>query len=193
MFVARPEQAPEGGSVLYRRPDDLARDGRTWRDELLHHNRRRDENALGLLPAWQLYKNPVYSELVGAFGLDNVFILSAGWGLLAADFLTPNYDITFSSQSDSYKRRLSRDTYADFRMLAADQAKPTVFLGGKDYVGLFQALTADSAGMRIIFYNSATAPTAPDCHCIRFETTTRTNWHYECARALIAGTVDLPT
>ena len=26
--------------------------------------------------------------------------LSAGWGLIAADFLTPKYDITFSAQAD---------------------------------------------------------------------------------------------
>ena len=45
---------------------------------------------------------------------------------------------------------------------------------------------------RIIFYNSAEAPDAPDCVCIRFETRTRTNWHYECAGALIQGALDIP-
>ena len=92
--------------------------------------------------------------------------------ITAADFLTPNYDITFSNQADSYKRRHpSRDTYADFRMPTADRAQPVVFLGGRDYVGLFQALTAGSASKRIIFYNLTRAPTAPDCSCVRFKTT----------------------
>ena len=193
VFVARPGEAPSSRSVLYRRPDDPAHDGRTWRDELLSYNLHREENPRGLLPAWQLYKNPVYSELVRAFGLENVFILSAGWGLLTADFLTPNYDITFSNQADSHKkRRKKQERYADFRMLPTHRVDPIVFLGGKDYVGLFQSLTAGSAGTRIIFFNSERAPRAPDCRCIRFETTTRTNWHYECAKALIAGALDIP-
>ena len=193
MFVARPGEAPSGESVLYRRPDDPTHDGRTWRDELLDYNCHREENPLGLLPAWQLYKNPVYIELVGTFGLANVFILSAGWGLLPADFLTPNYDITFSPQAHTYKRRRpTRDRYADFRMLPDDCPHPVVFLGGKDYVGLFQSLTAGVARKRVIFYNSDHAPQARGCCCVRFETTTRTNWHYKCAKALIVGRVGLP-
>ena len=51
----------------------------------------------------------VYRELVHALGAENVFILSAGWGLLSADFLTPNYDITFSATAERYKRRRVRD------------------------------------------------------------------------------------
>ena len=131
----------------------------------------------------------MYGELVEAFGINNVFILSAGWGLLAAGFLTPSYDITFSGRAVPYKRRLGRDAYEDFRMLPPDRAGPIVFLGGKDYVGLFARLTEGASGKRIAFYNSSHAPTAPGCDRVRFETKTRTNWHYECARALIAGTV----
>lgn len=191
-FVARPDQAPKTKDLLCRRPDDQAHDGRTWRAHLLDYNRREERN-LGLLPAWQLYKPSVYSELAGAFGVENLFILSAGWGLLAADFLTPYYDITFTSQADNYKRRNARrDRFADFNMLPDDRDQPIVFLGGKDYVGLFRELTTASAGKRIILYNSNNAPAAPDCCGVRFETTTRTNWHYECAKALIAGTVNLP-
>ena len=109
-------------------PDDLARDGRTWRSHLLDYNRRAEGDSLGLLPAWQLYRPPVYSELAAAFGLENLFILSAGWGLLAADFLTPYYDITFTNQADRYKRRYAgRDRFADFRMLPDDRDQPVVF------------------------------------------------------------------
>lgn len=192
-FGARPQEAPHNPGVIYRHPDDPAQDGQTWREKLLNYNLHRDGNPLGLLPAWKLYRNGVYGELVAAFGLDQVFILSAGWGLLAADFLTPNYDITFGNQAEEYKRRrLDKDHYADLRMLPTETVGPIVFLGGKDYVGLFQALTAGSAGKRIVFYNSALAPVARGCTLVRFETTTRTNWHYECARALMAGAVDIP-
>ena len=38
------------------------------------------DNPRGLLPAWMLYWNHVYSELVDALGVGNVFILSAGCG-----------------------------------------------------------------------------------------------------------------
>ena len=62
----------------------------------------------------------------------------------------------------------------------------------KDYVPLFQSVTESIRGTRIIFYNSAEPPDAPDCVCVRFETRTRTNWHYECARALIQGALDIP-
>jgi hypothetical protein len=40
---------------------------------------------------------------VDRFGLENVYVLSASWGLIRADFLTPYYDITFSSSADAYK------------------------------------------------------------------------------------------
>ena len=192
IFVARPDQAPRTKDVLYRRPDDVADDGRTWRAHLRDCNGRRGENSLGLLPAWQLYRPAVYGELAAAFGLENLFILSAGWGLLAANFLTPYYDITFTSQADPYKRRNARrDDFTDFRMLPDDRDGPIVFLGGKDYVALFRELTAGSTSERIIFYNSKDAPDAGDCRLVRFETSTRTNWHYECARALISGTVSI--
>ena len=60
-------------------------------------------------------------------------------------------------------------------MLPDDRDQPMVFLGGKDYVGLFQDLTAGSADKRIIVYNSANAPGgAPGCRTVRFNTTTRT-------------------
>lgn len=192
LFVARPHQAPLDPAVVYRRPDDTAPTGRTWREELIRYNNRRG-NPLGLLPAWRLYRNNVYGELVEAFGSDQVFILSAGWGLLASAFLTPNYDITFSNQAEPYKRRrLARDSYADLRMIPTEPVGPVVFLGGKDYVGLFQALTTGSGTKRVVYYNSDVAPVARGCSCIRFETTTRTNWHYECGKALIAGGIDVP-
>ena len=77
-------------------------------------------------------------------------------------------------------------------MLSGNRIEPVVFLGGKDYVPLFQSVTKSIRGTRIIFHNSAAAPDAPDCVSIRFETRTRTNWHYECARALIQGALDIP-
>ena len=57
------------------------------------------------LACLRLYKNSAYEYLVNQLGEDKVFILSAGWGLIPAPFLTPDYDITFSGNAEAYKRR----------------------------------------------------------------------------------------
>jgi hypothetical protein len=61
---------------------------------LQEYNALPGNNPLGLYPAWRLYENRSYEGLVDRFGVDNLYILSAGWGLISAAFLTPNYDIT---------------------------------------------------------------------------------------------------
>ena len=190
-FVADPKDAPKDRSMSYRRPDDPAFSGMSWREILVEYNRAPADNRLNLLPAWTLYAPRacprLYAELVEAYGVENVFILSAGWGLVAADFLLPNYDITFSNQAASYKRRRKRDRYADFAMLPTDRAGPIVFLGGTDYVALFCSLTRDVEARRIVFHYSGTPPRAMDCELRRFEAASPRNWHYECATALIRG------
>ena len=122
MFVADPQNAPPDESIIYKHPDDPALSGLSWRDVLVKYNRKYkysvSGNPLGLLPAWELY-NPrpphrdIYRKLFNVFGDQNVFILSAGWGLIPAGFLTPDYDITFSQQADPYKRRRKRARYED--------------------------------------------------------------------------------
>ena len=197
LFVADPTRAPAGKGVVYKRPDDPAGSGLSYREELVKYNRLPGGNPLGLLPAWKLYTNPVYTELGDTFGVPNVFILSAGWGLIAADFLTPDYDITFSSAKgvDAYKRRRRNDVFMDLSMLPADRTGSIVFLGGKDYVPLFCRLTKGVKSERIVSYcysgNSDNPPPASGCRRLRFETSTRTNWHYECARALIRGDITI--
>ena len=95
MFVARPDAAPSGGDQVYARPDDIAESSKSWRTLLQEYNAAPGHNPLRLLQAWQLYKNPTYKILADLCGKDRLYILSAGWGLIGADFLTPNYDITF--------------------------------------------------------------------------------------------------
>jgi hypothetical protein len=74
--------------------------------------------------------------------VSNVYILSAGWGLIEASFLTPQYDITFSqSAEETYIRRRTGDHYRDFCRLRK-QDDDIAFLGGKDYVSLFCSLTS---------------------------------------------------
>lgn len=192
MFVGKPADAPPSEDCIYARPDDSTGLGTSWREELLQYNREPGNNPLRLLPAWELYTNWTYRYLYDKCGAANLYILSAGWGLLPADFLTPNYDVTFSSGAtglDSYKRRGRRDAYEDWCMLS-NTAKPAVFFGGKDYVRLFCDLTNGAKGPRTVFYNSAEPPSAPGCRLLRFQTNTRTNWHYEAARAFVDGCTD---
>ena len=103
MFVADPDLAPRDGDCIYARPDDIADTGTSWRAVLSQYNQNPDGNRLGLLPAWRLYRNSTYEILAEHFGLDRLYILSAGWGLIPANFLTPNYDITFSTARNVQK------------------------------------------------------------------------------------------
>jgi hypothetical protein len=92
LFVAQPDLAPPDAIQHYARPDDVSDDGRTWRERLVAYNAVAD-NPLNLLPAYRLYARDAYSALADRIGLGRLFVLSAGWGLVAANFLTPSYDI----------------------------------------------------------------------------------------------------
>jgi hypothetical protein len=191
LFVAEPTKAPQTDDCLYARPDDQSDQGSTWRELLVRYNASPGNNPWALLSAIELYENVAYRRLGKKFGIENTFILSAGWGLISSSFLTPDYDITFSASAEAYKRRRRTDSYRDLRMLPDRTTAPIVFLGGKDYLPLFARLTQTTNSRKVVFYNSAVKPTAPGCFMRRFETATRTNWHYECANALVAGDVKL--
>ena len=186
-FVAHPEFAPPAVSCVYARPDDASDAGGTWRDRLLAYNASPTNNPLGLLPAFELYENNIYRAVVKQFGVENTYILSAGWGLINAAFLTPAYDITFSAQADDFVRRRKRDVFCDLCLLPANTTEHVVCFASKEYAPLFSALTNAVSGERIVFYNSATPPLAPGCKLVKFDTRTRTNWQYECAAAFLRG------
>ena len=189
-FVAQPDLAPPSKIYTYARPDDVADVGGTWRELLSDYNKRnRDANQLGLLKAWQLYRHKTYGQLVRKLGEENVYILSAGWGLLPTNYLTPLYDITFSPLAEDYQRRSKKDVYRDLPLLTDHGNELMVFFGSKFYIPLFCKLTARHRGRRIVFYNSIYKPSAPGCELIKFNTKTRTNWYYECAQAFIDGRV----
>jgi hypothetical protein len=187
VFVAHPEIAPVDAEHLYARPDGPTDSGKSWRDVLLEYNAA-SLNPLALLPAYRLYENKIYYRLVEKLGCDRVYILSAGWGLIKSDFLTPYYNITLSSSvrgPEAYKRRRKADVYGDFNMLSVDIDDEIMFFGGKDYVQLFCTLTSKVRATRKIFHSALEPPDAPGCVTFRFNTTTRTNWHYECADAFL--------
>ena len=203
MFVARSHPAPADDGLVYARPDDTADSGISWRKELLSYNQRYQatgDNPLGLLPAWNLYRNRTYPQLYRQlwekYGPDNLYILSAGWGLIRADFLTPAYDITFSSSArgaTAHQRRGKRDIYYDdWRMLPADTDKPVVFFGGQEYARFFGELTGGMRpDLRYVFYNARAAPSVPGCRVIKYDTRQTTNWHYAAARDFMNGRIGI--
>ena len=191
LFVANPDSAPNSTAHVYARPDDIADTGISWREELLRYNARPRNNQPGLLPAWQLYEKDTYALLHDKYGSNRLYILSADWGLIPADFLTPNYDITFSTSADKYKRRNKKDRYNDFCMLPTDTAEPVVFFGGKSYVSLFCRLTKHIREKRVVFYNSNEAPATPGCDLKRYDTAQKSQWHYSCAKDFIEGKISI--
>ncbi len=189
LFVADPDAAPSSNEFIYAKPDDFTANGDTWRDLLLRYNKQPDNNPLNLYPAFQLYWNETYRDLVKKYRTENVYILSAGWGLIDAKFLTPKYDITFSPSAAPYKRRGKKDFYNDLQMLPKECDDDLIFFGGKDYLPLFCKLSSDYTGKKFIFYNSKTLPKTPGCTLIKYHTTTRMNWHYGCAKDFLSGVV----
>ena len=192
MFVARPDLAPRDDGRLYARPDDLSDDpSRSWREQLERHNAQPARSPWNLLPAFRLYAHPIYQRLVAQLGATNVFILSAGWGLVRADYLLPMYDITFSGAQGvaRYKRRHVADQYADFCHLHTDRLDPVVFFGGRAYLPLFAQLTDPMTLPTFVFFNSSSPPRHSVWRTLRFATKTRTNWHYECADAFLDGRI----
>ena len=201
VFVARPDMCKPDGAAKFVRPDDMVEPGKSWRDQLNDYNekyRSEGANPLCFLPAWKLYKPDIYGELKERFGVQNLFILSAGWGLVRSDFLLPSYDITFSAQADRHKRRRPSDTFQDYLHFPADKEVPAVFFAGKDY-GNFLGRLAKHPNSNLrpranfhIWYNT---PHPPDMAgyslCDYGHHNHSTNWHYTCAKNFMDRTISV--
>lgn len=191
-FVAHPELCAGSDESLYCRPDDLIPGfDYSWRRKLDAYNRL-GSNPNGLSKAGDLYKPREYRELVDALGWENTFILSAGWGLVQADFLLPSYDITFSSRADRYKRRTKHDRYDDYNHLAVagiGRDEGIHFFGGNDYLPLYYDLTRHLPGRKVIHHKSKRIQRQEGYVYVKYTTTRSTNWHYSCVRDFIKGRV----
>ncbi len=194
MFVGNPqhETVPRYPGQQFAKPDDLAERDETWRDRLRDYNKNYQKvgvNPFRLLPAWKLYKPSIYGKLVNKYGAENVYILSAGWGLVSVDFLLPDYDITYNqniNKEEKYKCRQKNNGYKDFNMLPNKETDCVVFFGGNDYLKPFCELTKGYAGKRICFYATNKIP---DVKGVVLKDYGRSfnNWHYCAAQELIDG------
>lgn len=193
-FVAEPKLIDFTEEFFFVSPDDRKDDSNeTWRDHINTYNKTQVHNPSKLFAAYKLYRHPAYEALVRKFGVENIYILSAGWGLISAQFLTPDYDITFSNAKNVHpsSQRKKDGKYQDFCHLRDDD-EPIVFLGGKAYLPLFCKLTSKMKAKKIVFFNSINPPSLPpNFNALKYETTQKTSWHYSCAHALIDGSIHI--
>ncbi|MGH8058075.1 MAG: DUF6884 domain-containing protein, partial [Candidatus Entotheonellia bacterium] len=192
---------PVPSGVCYVRPDDpCGEKTMTWRDLLRHYNEER-ENPWNLFRAADLYTptervfRKLYRELADTFGWESVFILSAGWGLIRADFWTPNYNITFSKQSKKKKPwawRNAKDCvplWQDFNHLQnvqIAQDEPIHFFAGKDYLPMFYALVESVPGKKVVHHKGdVERRSCFDYKEYRGPEKNRT-WHYRAAKDFAA-------
>lgn len=194
-FVAHPNLAADDGACIYAHPDDSSVAGNSWRDKLLNYNerhRKSNENPFRLLQAGQLYTPPapyseIYRDLVRKYTAKHVYILSAGWGLISACFLVPDYDITFSYvKCKKWVTRGRRDLFADFLQISNETKVPIVCFGGEKYIRQFHKQTQSFDCQKIVFHKSVSTPRESGYEYRRYKTTTR-NWHYECALRFMQG------
>ena len=187
-FVARPGNAPQTRGIRYAHPDDASDNGLTWRQRVSDFNRSKGTSPSSLEPAYRLYRARQYEQLVDEFGASQIFVLSAGWGLVRSDFLLPHYNITFqkpANRAEWYIWRRRRDRFDDFHQLAASAGDHVIFIGGSNYRYYFETFCADLNGMKTVYYNSDTISPHASCQYKRFETKRKQNWHYSCADELI--------
>lgn len=201
VFVADPDRcASFHAGVRYARPDDSSgKNSATWRDVLNRYNAQPD-NPHGLLRAADLYAPPehefrnLYRELADAFGWDNVFVLSAGWGLIRAYFRTPDYNITFSTHAKkdkpwAWRNIKNKRTWLDFNHLQDAQIskdEPIHFFGGKDYRPLFYALVTTLPGKKIVHYKGNVEECRDGFEYAEYKGPEKNRtWHYRAAKEFL--------
>lgn len=177
---------PDG---LHVHPDDsILNNSITWRS-IINEQGSRDD----LIPAYELYKPDVYKLLFERYH-DDLFIFSAGWGIVKASFKLPKYNITFSKNKNIpiHARRNHEDFFNDFNQLVGiDENERIILIAGSDYVLPFCHLTKGLPNKKTIIYKSQNLlnnnPYLNDHNYefIHYQTNTRTNWHYEFAKRLI--------
>lgn len=173
-------------------PDDkMPNSETTWREFV------KDNQKIIPYKAYELYKRNEYCLLKEAFG-NRFFILSAGWGLVRADFKLPKYDITFTRLKDklnTYRKYNKPPKYKDFNHFIDDNEdnEDIVYIGGKDYLLLFYELTQHLPNRKIIYWKHKETPKPLvniESFSFRYYNINwNTNWHYELAKDIANGIV----
>ena len=196
-FVAQPN-----GVNTFLPDENILHSKMTWRDYVTKNQ------GPEIIPfkSYQLYIHGVYQNLFNFFG-DRLFILSAGWGLVKAEFRLPNYNITFSSSAKpEYKRVFNNldPPFNDFNDLTYNhnvglnsENEDIVFIGSPDYIPLFIKLTQNLKCRKIIYWKRMKPKPIPielpipnNTFLYRFYNTAKNrNWHYELAQKYADGEI----
>ena len=185
--------SPDKDSKNHFRPDDkIPNEDRTWRDYVIS-----SQDSDNLLEAYKLYKHKIYNLLYEKYGSD-LYILSAGWGIINSEFKIPKYNITFSKKVEKISRREWDDNFfKDFNHLKGkniNSNEKIIFLGGANYLKLFYNLTKDLPNQKIIFHRIFKPPQffkdEDKFKFIKCEIKAKTNWHYVCAEKLLTNTME---
>lgn len=196
-FVADPKLYPPTSTDVGFRPDDrMPSSSMTWREHLLSYNRQGD-NPDRLLQAGKLYRPPAYRKL-DSIEAEDLYILSAGWGLVRSAFLLPDYDITYSGSAEPWKRRTKKaDTkkkdFKDFSQLTqacVGRDETVYFFGGKDYLPLYYRLMEGVVARKVIYFKSDKIPRDTAFDYIPYECRGSTNWHYSCVTDFLANKIE---
>lgn len=164
----------------------------TWRDFVLTNQ---NQNIIPFR-AYELYKRNEYRQLFNRFG-NSFYVLSAGWGLVKADFRLPNYDITFSNNAELINKRNYNlpPAYIDFNHLEnTNDNEDIIYVGGENYLSFFYNLTENLKNRKIIYYHSINHPKPHTGNFLyrRYYPNNpklRTNWHYELAGKISKGII----
>ena len=193
-FVAQPN-----GVNTFLPDGDIPNLNMTWRDYVTNNQ----NNNVIPFKSYQLYIHGVYQNLFNFFRY-RLFILSAGWGLVKAEFRLPNYNITFSSSAKpEYKRVFNNldPSFNDFNDLTYNhnvglnsENEDIVFIGGRTYIKQFIART-DGIGKNKIIYHFGNEPLVvlPDnFFYVQYVPNNPNNyrtWHYELAQKYADGEI----
>ncbi len=193
-FISNVNKVPNDGNA-YVHPDDLIPNEKiTWRNLI-----ERQSDGNNLVEAHNLYANDIYNGLNDKYA-DNLYIFSAGWGIVRARYKLPVYDITFSKgrNIENFTRRSNENTFKDFNHLRElGKNEDILLIAGKDYVLPFCSLTKELPNKKIIVYKSDAVLRNnpflkdPNFQVFHYQTNRRTTWYYEFARKLINEEINL--
>ncbi|GHV27556.1 hypothetical protein AGMMS4952_09440 [Spirochaetia bacterium] len=171
-FVANPNCGTE---KFYKRPDDKSLSGKTYREIVDLQSNENLSEAYSIYTPNNPYKD-IYKELFEKFG-KRLYILSAGWGIVRAEFKLPSYDITFNAGAGKLKHRNHSDAgYKDYNHLALDfpaNPPPVICIGSHGYQEQYKKLMGRS----------------PDKDMPTFAWDNNYTRYYETARRVIKGDV----
>ncbi|MBC6445165.1 MAG: hypothetical protein GDA50_07040 [Alphaproteobacteria bacterium GM202ARS2] len=203
-FVAEPDEDShkDSGGRIVKKPGSFVEGSEktTYLEALLEYNRefkKSGKNPCGLLHAWELcvphYPRNIYERLFQKYE-KNLYILSSGWGLIRADFLTPKYNLTFSyTDVKAYECRKHKDGYdGDLRCLPLKPKEPCVFFAAQTSLEQLEFLTRNVKGEKYLFYNLQDVPDMPGFILEKYDRPShKTSWQYTCAKRFMAKEITI--